>query len=89
MISAFGAYREAVFAASRFFVFIKSAFSEMSDRTKSSYINEAVKEKLDEMELLYLAESRAEKARTGKGAESFLQMWLILCEARLRQETLL
>lgn len=61
----------------------------MTGRTKSFYINEAVKEKLDEMELLYLAESRAEKARTGKGAESFLQMWLILCEARLRQETLL
>lgn len=41
---------------------------KMTDRTKSFYknIKETVKEKLDEMELVYLAEARAENARAGK-----------------------
>lgn len=34
--------------------------------TKSFHKKEAVKEKLDEMELVYLAEVRAENARAGK-----------------------
>lgn len=40
--------------------------AKMTGRTKSYYIKEAVKEKLDEMELVYLAKSRAENARAGK-----------------------
>lgn len=40
--------------------------AKMTGRTKSYYIKEAVKEKLDEMELVYLAKSRAENVRAGK-----------------------
>ena len=40
--------------------------AKMTVRTKSYYIKEAVKEKLDEMELVYLAKSRAENVRAGK-----------------------
>lgn len=38
----------------------------LTGRTKSYYIKEAVSEKIEDMELAYLAESRAENVRTGK-----------------------
>ncbi len=40
--------------------------AKMTGRTKSYYIKEAVKEKLEDMEFAYLAQSRAEDVRTGK-----------------------
>ena len=38
----------------------------MTGRPKSYYIKEAVNEKLDELELIYLAQSRAEDVRAGR-----------------------
>ena len=40
--------------------------AEMTGRPKSYYIKEAVNEKLDELELAYLAQSRAEDVRAGR-----------------------
>lgn len=40
--------------------------SQMTGRPKSYYIKEAVNEKLDELELVYLAQSRAEDVRAGR-----------------------
>jgi len=40
--------------------------AEMTGRPKSYYIKEAVNEKLDELELIYLAQSRAEDVRAGR-----------------------
>lgn len=40
--------------------------AKMTGRTKSYYIKEAVNEKLDDMELIYLAQRRAEDVRAGR-----------------------
>lgn len=40
--------------------------SELTGRSKSYYIKEAVEQRLDEMELIYLAQSRSENLRSGK-----------------------
>lgn len=40
--------------------------SELTGRSKSYYIKEAIEQRLDEMELLYLAQSRSENLRSGK-----------------------
>lgn len=42
--------------------------AKMTGRTKSYYIKEAVNEKLDELELVYLAQQRAEDVRTGRSS---------------------
>ncbi len=42
--------------------------AKLTGRTKSYYIKEAVKEKLDDMELVYLAQSRAEDVRAGRSS---------------------
>ena len=40
--------------------------SQLTGRSKSYYIKEAVEQSLDEMELIYLAQSRSENLRSGK-----------------------
>lgn len=40
--------------------------SELTGRSKSYYIKEAIEQRLDEMELIYLAQSRSENLRSGK-----------------------
>lgn len=40
--------------------------AKMTGRTKSYYIKEAVNEKLDDLEFVYLAQKRAEDVRAGK-----------------------
>ncbi len=40
--------------------------AKMTGRTKSYYIKEAVTEKLADLELIYLAQSRAEDLRAGR-----------------------
>ena len=40
--------------------------AKLTGRTKSYYIKEAVNEKLDDLELIYLAQSRAEDVRAGR-----------------------
>ena len=40
--------------------------SELTGRSKSYYIKEAVEQRLDEMELIYLAQSRSENLRSEK-----------------------
>lgn len=40
--------------------------SQLTGRSKSYYIKEAVEQRLDEMELIYLAQSRSENLRSGK-----------------------
>ena len=42
--------------------------AKLTGRTKSYYIKEAVKEKLDDMELVYLAQSRSEDVRAGRSS---------------------
>lgn len=42
--------------------------ANMTGRTKSYYIKEAVKEKLDELEMIYLAQSRAEDVRARRSS---------------------
>lgn len=42
--------------------------ANMTGRTKSYYIKEAVEEKLDELEMIYLAQSRAEDVRAGRSS---------------------
>lgn len=42
--------------------------AKMTGRTKSYYIKEAVNEYLDELELIYLAKSRAEDLRAGRSS---------------------
>ena len=42
--------------------------AKLTGRTKSYYIKEAVKEKLDDMELVYLAQSRSEDVREGRSS---------------------
>ena len=42
--------------------------AEMTGRTKTYYIKEAVNEKLDDLELIYLAQSRAEDVRAGRSS---------------------
>lgn len=42
--------------------------AKLTGRTKSYYIKEAVEEKLEEMELVYLAQSRAEDVKSGRSA---------------------
>lgn len=41
---------------------------KMTGRAKSYYIKEAVNENLDELELVYLAKSRAEDLRAGRNS---------------------
>lgn len=43
-----------------------SKLAKMTGRTKSYYVKEAVEEHLADMELIYLAQSRAEDLRAGK-----------------------
>ena len=40
--------------------------SELTWRSKSYYINEAIEQRLADMELIYLAQSRSENLRSGK-----------------------
>lgn len=47
--------------------------AQMTGRTKTYYIKEAVKEKIDEMELIYLAKSRAEDIKAGRGTTISLE----------------
>lgn len=42
--------------------------AKMTGRAKSYYIKEAVNENLDELELIYLAKSRAEDLRVGRSS---------------------
>lgn len=42
--------------------------ANMTGRTKSYYIKEAVKEKLDELEMIYLAQRRAEDVRARRSS---------------------
>ena len=42
--------------------------AKLTGPTKSYYIKEAVKEKLDDMELVYLAQSRSEDVRAGRSS---------------------
>ncbi len=42
--------------------------AKLTGRTKSYYIKEAVNEKLDDLELIYLAQSRAENVRAGRSS---------------------
>ncbi len=42
--------------------------AKMTDRPKSYYIKKAVSEKLDDMEEIYMAESRLENLRAGKSS---------------------
>ena len=42
--------------------------AKMTGRTKTYYIKEAVNEKLDDLELIYLAQSRAEDVRAGRSS---------------------
>lgn len=42
--------------------------AKMTGRAKSYYIKEAVNENLDELELIYLAKSRAEDLRAGRSS---------------------
>ena len=42
--------------------------AKLTGRTKSYYIKEAVKEKLDDMELVYLAQSRSEDVRAERSS---------------------
>lgn len=47
--------------------------ANMTGRTKSYYIKEAVEEKLDELEMIYLAQSRAEDVRAGRSSTISLE----------------
>ncbi len=42
--------------------------AKMTDRPKSYYIKKAVSEKLDDMEEIYIAESRLEDLKAGKSS---------------------
>lgn len=47
--------------------------ANMTGRTKSYYIKEAVEEKLDELEMIYLAQSRAEDVRAVRSSTISLE----------------
>lgn len=60
----------------RFDVDIVSRLTNLANktgRTKSYYIKEAVEEKLDELEMIYLAQSRAEDVRAGRSSTISLE----------------
>ncbi len=42
--------------------------AKLTGRTKSYYIKEAVAEKLDELELIYLAQKRSEDVKAGRSS---------------------
>ena len=50
-----------------------TVLAEMTGKTKSYYIKKAVNEKLEDMELLYLAKSRLEDLKAGRSSTISLE----------------
>ena len=50
-----------------------TVLAEMTGKTKSYYIQKAVNEKLEDMELLYLAKSRLEDLKAGRSSTISLE----------------